>query len=431
MHVDCLDQCTGAAMHLLARIILSDMRGSVSHTVVSATVLVRLPRSIFAPLAGDQAMAVLQSAALHSIERMTPYNIATTVWALSRLLRSTDRAASGGLGTPADQQAAEGPRPAAPAGASSNGSLGRTPAAVSPRRPSLLRPSYPAASVVYASSDSDAGVFSSCEDLVDGLTLEALQQPARATQQGASHADASQLVDGLAAATARCAGQFKPAHVGDVLWGFGCLGVSPRDAVVTELLSAAAAAPSVQSASATCALVGLAEMTGIRNNEGQPSWMTEHRQTLGLLATTAGAGFASLRATSPEQARKPPFSIMLQDVCTVWCPVLLAIPSAMLERLTWLMQSKFVMSCLRCAAGVRGGYAGRWPAARHVRLQCRRWQCSGVLSRSPRRRPVSGSLWHPCGSSRWGCELAPFVPLSCQASQTIALQILPPVAEPR
>ena len=255
-------------------------------------------------------MAVLQSAALHNISRMTPYNIATTVWALSKLLlRTADGAASGGLGAPVAQQAAGSATSAAAAGTGSGGgSIGRVPAAASPRRLSLNRPSYPAAGAGYASSDSDTGAFSSGEGLMDGFDMAGMRQPARSREAGASHAVASQLMHGLVAATARCAGQFKPAHVGDALWGFGCLRVAPGDGTVAELLSAAAAAPSMQPASAACALVGLAEMTGLSSSERQPFWMTEHTQTLAFLATTAGAGFAGLSTTSAEQARKLPHS---------------------------------------------------------------------------------------------------------------------------
>ena len=242
-------------------------------------------------------MAVLQSAALHNIGRMTPYNIATTVWALSKLLRTADS-------IPADQQAAERVRLPAPASTSStSGSLERTPAAASSQL-GLTRPLYPAAAAGYASSDSDAGAFSSCEDLGDGFSSAGLRQPGRSPEAAASHVDASQLMDGLVAVTARCARQFKPAHVGDALWGFGCLRVSPGDGAVSDLLSAAAAAPSMQPASAACALVGLAELKRLSSDEGLPSWMTEHGQTLELLGTAAGAGFAGLRAASTEQARQ-------------------------------------------------------------------------------------------------------------------------------
>ena len=277
-------------------------------------------------------MAVLQSAALHSIERMTPYNIATTVWALSKLLRTAGNAASNGLSTPTEQRAADRLPSAASGASSASGSTGRMAAASSPRL-DLMRPSYPGASVDFASSDSDAGVFSSSEELMNGLPVGRLQQSAagqRGDYSGPVHM--MQLLDELAAATARCAGQFKPAHVGDALWGFGCLRVSPGDAAVSELLSAAAAAPSVQPASAACALVGLAEMTGMRSNEGRPSWMTQHRQTLTSLAMTAGAGFAGLRATSSEQARRQPTPSFCK--LPALCPVLLALPCTVLERLT-------------------------------------------------------------------------------------------------
>lgn len=253
-------------------------------------------------------MAALQSAALSSIDRMTPYNIATTVWALGKLMRTEHSASSGGVSTASDQraQSCDGFMPVPAASASNgNGSVTVRPA---PDRPqlSLSRPTYPGAYGGYASSDSDSGAFSSGEDMMDGLTLAGLRQPARLGHVDAvSPADASQLLDGLGVATARSARQFKPAHVGDALWGFGCLRISPGDDAVSDLLSAAVAAPGgLQAATAACAMVGLAELAGLADRRSPPPWMTKHKHTLAVLATAAGGGFASLRAASTEQARR-------------------------------------------------------------------------------------------------------------------------------
>ena len=265
-------------------------------------------------------MAVLQSAAMDSIDRLTPYNIASTVWALGKLLlRTPSSVASRGCSIRAAQQASGNP---AAGSASSTVTVSGQGDSVEGRLfdsdpcPGLRRPSYPAAGAGYESSDSDAGgAFSSGEELMEGWGSGGSRQPAMPSRQGsAAIGTAGQtadtewwLLDGLAAATARCARQFKPAHVGDALWGFGCLGLSPGDAAVSDLLSAAAATrePGLRPAHAACALIGLAELAtlGASSTAGScnAQWLTEHRQTLGFLAGRAGAGFASLRPTSAEE----------------------------------------------------------------------------------------------------------------------------------
>ena len=269
--------------------------------------------------AGDGAMAVLQSAALDSIDRMTPYNIASTVWALGKLLRMSNGAAFDGP-SPSAPCPVSG-RPASTSASSSVMDVGQRQDSVEGRPRGgdpclgLQRPSYPAAGAGYASSDSDAGALSSGEDLLESWgTGGGSHQPMRPHGQGSGAdgtsgraADVLRLLDGLVAATARGARQFKPAHVGDVLWGFGCLGLSPGDDAVSDLLLAAAAAreTGLWPANAACALVGLSELAALGGGSAAGSssarWLTEHRVTLGVLASTAGAGFASLRTESAEE----------------------------------------------------------------------------------------------------------------------------------
>ena len=267
--------------------------------------------------AGDEAMSVLQLAALDNIDRLTPYNIASTVWALGKMLRTPNGAASADASMYTAQQ--PGISPAASLAHSTatvsgpNVAISGRPKVSDPCQ-ALRRPSYPAAGANYASSDSDAGAFSSGEDFMEGWGPAGSRQPANLSRPGrgansafVEEADVRQLLDGLAAAAGRCARQFKPAHVGDALWGFGCLGLSPGDSAVSELLSAAAAArePGLRPADAACALVGLAMLATIGDGTtarlGTAPWLMERRQTLGLLSTKAGGGLSSLRPESAEE----------------------------------------------------------------------------------------------------------------------------------
>ena len=161
-------------------------------------------------------MAVLQSAALHNIGRMTPYNIATTVWALSKLLRTADS-------IPADQQAAERVRLPAPA---STSQYQRQSGAHACGSQLAARP--------HAAVIPPAGCCWLRELGQRRRRIQQLRGPRRRLQLGGVAAArqvtrSSRLscrrepADGWAGGCHMPAvpGRFKPAHVGDALWGFG------------------------------------------------------------------------------------------------------------------------------------------------------------------------------------------------------------------
>lgn len=197
-------------------------------------------------------MRVLLSAATASISRSTPHTISSSVWALSKL-------AGAGSGISLPQERADGH----PAGADCSGApaAGSFPAAAGDLP---LGSSRDYSGGAYAASDTGASTSGD-----EGLGLgessgEAILRPVApvgAARQSTA-AGIAQLLQGLAGATQQRAAEFKPAHIGDALWGFGSLGIHPGNGALGGLLDAAASAGAsgFKGSNAACALVGLGRL---------------------------------------------------------------------------------------------------------------------------------------------------------------------------
>ena len=201
-------------------------------------------------------MRVLLGAALANLHRLTPHNISCSIWALSKLAGQGSGAVAGqGVGMQVPTVAsgstvggsnADRSHPAGPSGYSRAQGEPHAHADAEGFR-------VPNGTDV---PDSDVAVR------LEGIEDEALRPTAPASSWPSTEAATLQLLEGLARATAVRAAEFKPAHVGDALWGFGSLGMHPGDAVLSGLLDAAmASSPSgFKSSNGVCALIGLGRL---------------------------------------------------------------------------------------------------------------------------------------------------------------------------
>lgn len=179
-------------------------------------------------------MRVLLAAALANLQRLTPHNIASSVWALSKL-------AGQGSGHSIDQGISLQETPSTSSTGAQSDDAARN---------------HNLGSAATLSTDEGLGDTEGLGD--DPSRPTAPSSPAVQSIEAAT----LQLLQGLASVTGARASEFKPAHVGDALWGFGSLGMHPGDAALGGLLDAASAAgPSgFKGSNGACALIGLGRL---------------------------------------------------------------------------------------------------------------------------------------------------------------------------
>lgn len=240
-------------------------------------------------------MRVLLAAAEASIGRLTPHNISSSVWALSKLAgEGSGLAPAQGLGFTS--------RTAPGAGGDTGG------AATTGSFPEAGSAAADTASDTDTSASGDEGLGSGESSGDDVLRPVA---PVNAARQSTA-AGIAQLLQGLAGATAQRAAEFKPAHIGDAFWGFGSLGMHPGNAALGGLLDAAAAAgaPGFKGFNAGCALIGLGRLVAAHPHALHAQHVMQPCPEPGIESTAAGGAAAETGGDAAAAAAAVPVPVL-------------------------------------------------------------------------------------------------------------------------